>query len=193
MIFIKLGGETSQQQQQQLQQNQAANNQVDFINQDTIKYIEKNTYFIDRRKQEIMLLLNSGYLTDDAKLKLQCEIKFLETSGFYHQLKDNILSEYKRNNKPNRGFERMFLDRKYFTREKPARKQEAKMMEKFELHLRNEQEQKKKIRHKDFLQALYSHQAEFFEFHKKKAKNLKRRTIHAKNYLETLEKKRILI
>ena len=84
----------------------------------------------------------------------------------------------------------MFLDRKYFTREKPARKQEAKMMEKFELNLRNEQEQKKKIRHKDFLQNLYAHQAEFFEFHKKKAKNLKRRTIHVKNYLETLEKKR---
>jgi ATP-dependent helicase STH1/SNF2 len=165
--------------------------QVDFVNESTVKYIEKNSYFVDRRKHEIQLLLTSGYLAEEARVKTQAELKFLEQLPFYFQLRDTVLAETKASSKPpNRAFEKMFLDRKYFTREKPARKGESKMMEKFELHIRNEQDQKKKVRHREFLQQLYGHQAEFFEYHKKRAKNLKKRTQHVKNYLELAEKKR---
>jgi len=63
------------------------------------------------------------------------------------------------------------------------------MMEKIENQIKNEQEQRKKIRHREFLQQLYAHQLEFFEFHKKKSKILKKRAVGFKNHLEMLEKR----
>lgn len=152
------------------------------------QYVEKNTYFVDRRKKEIKDLIASGYLTEDAKIKLQIELKFLDNLSNYNKLKHNIFKVFIKN-RPNRVFEKVFLDRKFFTREKPSRKHEHKMMEKIENQIKNEQEQRKKIRHREFLQSLYQHQAEFFEYHKKKSKFLKKRGLGFKAHLEMLEKR----
>lgn len=178
----------SSQPQQQSAADGNPGQQTDFLNDPAAnQYIEKNTYFVDRRKKEIKDLVASGYLTEEAKARLQSELKFLEQLGFYNKLKHNVMKVFLKN-KPNRVFEKVFLDRKFFTRERPSRKHEHKMMEKIENQIKNEQEQRKKIRHREFLQSLYQHQAEFFEYHKRKSKYLKKRGFNFKAHLEMLEK-----
>jgi len=56
--------------------------------------VETNKFFIDRRKKEIKDYIESGYLTDEAKVKLKTEGKFLETINFYNKLKDNLMKAY---------------------------------------------------------------------------------------------------
>ena len=95
------------------------NGQQNQFNEQTLKYFEKNQYFLDKRKEEIKLLLNSGYLTEDAKMRLMCELKFLEIKDVYVNTRENILNGLRRGKLPNRVFEKLFLDRSFYKREKP--------------------------------------------------------------------------
>jgi len=47
----------------------------------------------------------------------------------------------------------------------------------------------KKVRLNEFLNQIYNHQKDFMDFHKNKARNLKKRALNSKNYLEWNEKK----
>ncbi len=66
-------------------------------------------------------------------------------------------------------------------------------MEKFEIQIKIEQEQRKKVRHLEFITALFNHQQEFYEFHRRKYRILKKRTHHVRNLLDLLERKGIFI
>jgi hypothetical protein len=62
-------------------------------------------------------------------------------------------------------------------------------VEKFEIQIKNEQEQRKKGRHLEFITALFNHQQEFYEYHRKKYRILKKRTHHVRNHLDFMERK----
>mgnify|MGYP000886441974 FL=1 len=168
---------------------QSQQGQTDFLNEQSVRWIEKNSYFVEKRKQDINILLSNNSLPEDCKLQLNCEMKFLENLSTYAKLKDAVMQDYRTNDSNLRVLEKNYLDRSHFKREKPTRKYEARMMEKFELHIKNEQENRKRTRHKEFLNQLFAHQNDFFEYHKKKAKILKKRCQHAKNYIEQAEKR----
>lgn len=70
---------------------------------------------------------------------------------------------------------------------------QAKFVEKFEIQIRNEQEQRKKVRHLEFITGLFNHQQEFYEYHRKKYRHLKKRTHHIRNHLDLAERKGIFI
>lgn len=152
-----------------------------------VEIIKKNP-IIERRKQEIDKLIKSGCLTKQAQLKLTLESKFLDSVPFYFEVKDTILRRLIED-KPGPSLEKELLDRRRHTRERPARKHEHRMMEKLENQMKTEQEFRKKIRHREFVQLLFEHQARFFEHHKKIGKLVKKRGIAVKNYLELAEKR----
>jgi ATP-dependent helicase STH1/SNF2 len=85
--------------------------------------------------------------------------------------------------------ERLYLDRNFFRREKPQRGPEEKMMEKFELHIKQEQEQRKRMKHREFLSKMFEYSGKFFDFHKKKYTILKKRSNNVKQHIEWLRKK----
>ena len=124
-----------------------------------------------------------------------CELKFLEQKDLYLKLREKILGTQQVDNqalnemRTAKTFETTLLDRNYYKREKPTKKLEAKTVERFELQIKNEQEHRKKVRHMEFVSSLQAHQAEFFEFHTKIAKLLKKRTQGCKQYLDMAEKR----
>lgn len=65
-------------------------------------------------------------------------------------------------------------------------------MEKFESQIKNEQEIRKRQRHMEFVSALFSHQQDFAEFHRRKYRTCKKRTNQVKNYLDNIERRGIL-
>ena len=67
------------------------------------------------------------------------------------------------------------------------------MVERFELQIKNDQDHRKKIRHMEFVNGLFKHQQEFYEYHRKKYRSAKKRIQHVKTHLEWLEKKGLLI
>lgn len=148
----------------------------------------KGNTIIDKRKREIAKFASSGCLTQQAKLRLEREAKFLDTLPFYYEVKETILRKLI-DDKPSLALERALLDRKRHTREKPARKYEHRMMEKIENQMKTEHEFRKKIRNRELIHMLFEHQARFFEHHKKKGKIVKKRGLAVKNYLEMLEKR----
>ena len=81
----------------------------------------------------------------------------MELKDFYLKMKNRIKNNQ---NVLCKNFETQFLDRNYFKREKPQKKQE-KMVAKFEVQIRQEQEQRKKIRHMEFMNVLFNHQVNF--------------------------------
>ena len=165
-----------------------------FTNENTLRFfIDKPNFFIEKRKNEIMSYLHSGVVKDEVLLRLNCELKFLELRDFYNKIKQKILETpaKKPNVKPGhlQIFESNFLDRNMYRREKPQKKPEAKMVEKFELQIKNDQDHRKRLRHMEFVNAVFKHQQEFYEFHRKKYRVSKKRIQHVKSHLEWLEKK----
>ena len=168
-------------------QNQPGQN--DLASDQPSRWIERNSASIERRKQDIQLLLHSGCLTEEARGNLACELKFLNSFPFYARLKNSLLRDFKQHDPTMRVFETNLLDPNSFMREKPLKKLDGRMMDKFELHIRNEQEYRKRTRNKEFLSQLLTHTANFFEFHKKKYKQLKKRCQKSRKFLETAEKR----
>lgn len=157
-------------------------------------FIDKPNYYLEKRKSEIMNYLHSGVAKDDAFLKLNCELKFIELKDFYLKIKQKILSNSHSSKKlssphPSLYFETNILDRTMYLREKPQKKQEGKMVEKFELQIKNDQDHRKRLRHMEFVNAVFKHQQEFYEFHRKKYRVSKKRIQHVKSHLEWLDKK----
>ena len=151
--------------------------------------VRKDT-LVERRKNEINKFIQSGCLTNQAVAKLKIEGKFLDNLPFYCELRDNVLRRFDED-EPNYGLKRALLDRKVHTRERPSRKYEHRMMEKLESQMKSEQEFRKKIRSREFIQMLFEHQARFFEHHKKMGKIVKKRGLAVKNYLVLMEKRGI--
>lgn len=148
----------------------------------------EGNYNIVKRKKEIANFVTSSCLTKQAKARLTTESKFLDTVPFYYELRETILKKLMDEN-PNRALEASLLDRKRHTRERPPRKHEHKVIEKFENQMKSEQEARKKVRNKEFIRMIFEHQDRFFEFHKKVNKVMKKRAIGVKAYLEQQEKR----
>lgn len=66
-------------------------------------------------------------------------------------------------------------------------------MDKFELQIKQEQYNRKILNHKDFLNKLFEYSGEFFDAHKFKLRNYKRRLINAKSRFEWIEKQEIRV
>lgn len=97
-----------------------------------------------------------------------------------------MLAIPKKQKSTHRLMEREMLDRAFFVREKPLKKQEQKNEENFQLQIENEQNQRKKMKYQEIMNALFQHQQEFMEYHRKKIKQCRKRATHARNYKGTL-------
>ena len=88
-------------------------------------------------------------------------------------------------------FEKNILDRQFYKRERISKRSDTRLNERFELNMiKHEQERRKKQKYKELVSTLFRHQAEFFEFHRRKYKNIRKRGSAVKMYIENLEKKR---
>lgn len=153
-----------------------------------LKNFQSNEY--ENRLSLVSDLLEKNVIDDDFNLKLDNEKKFLSNYDFYSDTKEKILSLIDKDNEiPFKIWERVTFNLDFYKREKPSKKSEAKLVEKFELQIKNEQEQRKKIRHLEFITGLFNHQQEFNEFHRKKYRISKKRTNHARNFVENFERK----
>lgn len=81
-------------------------------------FTDKKTYFLNKRKQDVQNLLNTDIIANDAKIKLQCELKMLNLIEFYEKLKDKLFKNMQKQQEPNRIFEMQLLDRNFYKREK---------------------------------------------------------------------------
>ena len=156
-----------------------------------IEGVRKDT-LVERRKNEISKFIQSGCLTDQAVTKLKIEGKFLNNLPFYCELRDHVLRKFEED-EPHYGLKKALLNRRTHTRERPSRKYEHRMMEKIENQMKSEQEFRKKVRSREFIQMLFGHQANFFEHHKRMSKIVKKRGLNVKNYLVLMEKRGINI
>lgn len=56
--------------------------------------------------------------------------------------------------------------------------------------MKSEYERRKRLKHKEFIHQLFIHHTDFFEYHKKLQKHLKKRVNQAKNQYEIINKKK---
>ena len=134
----------------------------------------------------------------------------LELKGLQKKIRDRVLRRYKDGNLPpevgfrdaqvafkalamgDKMYETVLVDRDYYKRARTytsQNKKEGKIIERFEQQMRNGQESRKKDSHKEFLNKVIEHAKNFIEFHKKKAKKIKKYAFDTRNKLNWIEKK----
>ena len=141
------------------------------------------------RKKTIAETLQTPGLSEFDRKKLFLERKFIDAMPLYESLRHHTtrgLMEYVNNN-ADFLMEKHYFDRNFFRREKVYSNLEK--IEKFELQIKSEQEKRKKLKQRAFLQELFVCNTDFAEFHKRKAKFLKKTANNAKMQLEALKKK----
>ena len=133
-------------------------------------------FFIDVRKKyvhDLMDTLQNG----PTKLHLEKEYHMLCLKDFQHEMRRRALEEYNirrevQNDRSARALETSLLDKDFYKRMPTAQsirsKQEARIIAKFELAMRNGQELKKRNKHSEFITELMNFHRDFYEFHKKK-------------------------
>lgn len=150
--------------------------------------------YVDRRRQEIEAELKRTSSSDPRYTALKVEMLFINSRDFYTKLREAIISPLVQEEQQavlqSRMLERLLLDRNYFRRDKPIRRHENKLSDRFELNMiRHEQARRKRIKQKEFMQAVFAHQIEFFEFHRKKYKHVRKCFAQAKAILEQKDSK----
>ena len=85
-------------------------------------FIEKQQYYIDKRKQEIQKFLAVDVLSREAQQKLQCELKMLSLTDFHRQMHQKIAKRIEKGTESPKSFDSVLLDRSFYRREKPQRK-----------------------------------------------------------------------
>lgn len=137
-------------------------------------------------------------------------LRMLELKPLQTKIRNRVLKRYRDGNLPpevgyrdaeaafkvltvgDKIYESALVDRHFYKRPRiyaTQNKKEGKIIERFEQQMRNGQENQKKARHKEFLNKILAHAKNFSEFHKKKAKKLKRFAFETRNKLNQIEKK----
>eukprot|EP01022_Parablepharisma_sp_SALTPOND_P021984 TRINITY_DN43_c9_g1_i1.p1 TRINITY_DN43_c9_g1~~TRINITY_DN43_c9_g1_i1.p1 ORF type:complete len:1498 (-),score=197.37 TRINITY_DN43_c9_g1_i1:969-5462(-) len=144
---------------------------------------------------EIQSLLQRPNLPTKVKEDLEFQLKLLKLQAFQQKLKKTIIGN---SGEPKPALEKVNLlekflvDRQFYTRARilpHSDRKGTKTLERYELQMRTGQEQRKKAKHKEFLQELAAHAREFLDFHKKKYQILKKRAAQAKAHIENIGKK----
>lgn len=88
-------------------------------------------------------------------------------------------------------YQRQLVDRNFYRRTKSyaQSKKEARTLDRFEQNMRSGQDNRKKNRHKEFLNEVLQHAKDFHEFHKKRYAQIKRKHHIFKNHIENKERK----
>ena len=165
----------------------------------------------DQRKIiELKELLELPNLNEKLKFEAKMMLRMLELKPLQKRVRDKVLKRYKDGNLPaevgyrdaetafkvltlgDKMYENVLVDRHFYKRSKiycTQNKKEGKIIEKFEQQMRNGQENRKKARHKEFLNKILVHAKNFSEFHKKKMLKVKRFAFETRNKLNWIEKK----
>ncbi|CAD8149787.1 unnamed protein product [Paramecium pentaurelia] len=158
-------------------------------------FSERMQGYLEKRRLDIEQELKKTHQNDPKYLSLKIELLFINSKDFYTKVKDSILNPLLQEESQavlqSRMLERLLLDRNYFKRDKPLRRAESKLSDKFELSMiKHEQARRKKIKQKEFMSAIFAHQIEFMEFHRKKYKHARKRSVQFKVVLEQREQQR---
>lgn len=145
---------------------------------------------VDPRVGELEALLKRDDVPPKIKGNLELQLKALKLRPLQQRLKKTLF----RSDEVSSGnlLEHFLVDRQFYTRARLtplADRKGTKTLERYELQMRTGQEQRRRGRHKEFLQELLSHAREFLEYHKKKCQALKKRAAQAKAHIESIGKK----
>eukprot|EP00826_Nyctotherus_ovalis_P008288 TRINITY_DN1213_c0_g2_i3.p1 TRINITY_DN1213_c0_g2~~TRINITY_DN1213_c0_g2_i3.p1 ORF type:complete len:1111 (+),score=439.87 TRINITY_DN1213_c0_g2_i3:84-3416(+) len=144
----------------------------------------------DPKIKELETLLKRDDIPPNIKGNLELQLKALKLQPLQQKLKKVL---FKNEEVPSGNLlENFLVDRQFYTRARLiplADRKGTKTLERYELQMRTGQEQRRRGRHKEFLQELLSHAREFLEYHKKKCQILKKRAGQAKAHIESIGKK----
>lgn len=153
--------------------------------------IDSVKYYVERRKSEIDSILERQDFLSELKTNLVIEHKYLSVRDTYMRLKDKIVEGLVREKRTSKVFEQRFLDRNFFKRERLPRNRDGDFrMERGDMLFKGDYNRQKHQRHKEIMQCMYVHHCDFFEFHKKKNKQLKKIANSAKGVIEAILKKK---
>ena len=156
---------------------------------------------LQRVTQTLELLLDNPETPEDERVSADIALKMLRLKPLQQDLREQVLSRYSLNKvalsshrqltQGDALFERQLVDREFYKRAKvySSSKKEARTLERFEQQMRSGQEQRKKNRHREFLNEILLHAKDFGEFHKKKVHGIRKKAILIKSSLESKEKK----
>ncbi|KRW99696.1 P-loop containing nucleoside triphosphate hydrolase [Pseudocohnilembus persalinus] len=167
--------------------------QMDQLDQTSKYFVDSKQFFIEQRKIEIQKLLQQQeQISPQMVKKLQCELKLLQLSDVHNQIFQKF--SQKLNQKQNQNtnhIHNQLLSRNFYKKDKPYKRHTELNVEKFELNVKLEQNERKKAKHFQFLKDLQQHAYDFYEYHKKIKKKLKNRAKNVRQILEIKEKKRL--
>ena len=165
----------------------------------------------DKRKiAELKELLELDDLDDKLKFEARMMLRMLELKPLQKKIREKVLKKYRDGNLPpevgyrdaeaafkvltqgDQIYENVLVDRHFYKRSRiyaTQNKKEGKTIERFEQQMRNGQENRKKARHKEFLNKILVHAKNFTEFHKKRVNKLKRFAFETRNKLNWIEKR----
>jgi len=141
--------------------------------------------------KKIEELLNKEDIPAHVKKSLELQLKALKLEPLQKKLKKTVLGNHELPPSGNL-LENFLVDRQFYTRARLiplADRKGTKTLERYELQMRNGQEQRKRTRHKEFLQELLAHAREFLDYHKKKYQIVKKRAVQAKTHIDNIGKK----
>ena len=141
------------------------------------------------RKMNIYQHLQKPDVDSETRQQLVLEAKFINVMPQYESLRHQVVKNLIDfgNNNVDFMMEKYYLDRTFFKREKTSSNLEK--IENFELQIKIEQEKRKKMKQRAFINEMFVCNAEFLEFHKRKLKNLKKIGNNVKLQIELMRKK----
>lgn len=156
-------------------------------------YLKDKMKLKEDLKQFRKFNINAQLQTEDIDLekrqKLMLESRFINVMPQYENLRHQILKNIMEfgNNNVEFMMERQYLDRGFFKREKINSNLEK--IENFELQIKIEQEKRKKLKQRSFMNEMFVCNSEFLEFHKRKFKDMKKLANNVKLQIELMRKK----
>lgn len=125
----------------------------------------------------------------EKRTKLLLEKKYIEMMPEFEKVRNGVISGLMHFVNKNANFlmEKHYFDRNFFRREVLHN---SERIERFEVQIKVEQEKRKKLKQKKFMEVLFQCKIQFDEFHKKRTRFLKKTANNAKLQLESQRKKK---
>eukprot|EP00743_Colponemidia_sp_Colp-15_P006977 GILK01007529.1.p1 GENE.GILK01007529.1~~GILK01007529.1.p1 ORF type:complete len:1345 (+),score=313.20 GILK01007529.1:153-4037(+) len=130
-------------------------------------------------------------LPEALRTKALMHLKMLQLREVQQRMRAAVLDEFLEDQDV--GMEDTLIDRNAYKRARKLgseSKREAKLLEKLEKQMRMDQEQRKKVRQKEFITDLMNHCRDFKEFHRQKIQKVARTARSVRQHLEWLARKR---
>lgn len=141
------------------------------------------------RRKHILAELADPNISETQRQNLTLELRFISVMPVYERLRTEITRGLEEFTASNVDFtmETGYLDRNFFRREKSSSNLER--LENFELQIKIEQEKRKRLKTRAFMNEVFQCNSEFLEFHKQRVKGAKKLANSIKLQIEVMRKR----